>query len=84
MFFFITNVVLDIGLGASYWILKQTSYGMYSLYLYLISNNRKLIKECVDEEPKEKLEVLYKRQQDKIDELNNNIEKLTKLVETKV
>ena len=75
MFFFITNVVLDIGLGASYWILKQTSYGMYSLYLYLISNNRKLIKECVDEEPKEKLEVLYKRQQDKIDELNNNIEK---------
>lgn len=84
MFFFITNVVLDIGLGASYWILKQTSYGMYALYLYLISNNQKLIKEDVDEEPKEKLEVLYKRQQDKIDELNNNIEKLTKLVETKV
>ena len=87
MFFLITNVILDIGLGTSYWILKQTSYGMYSLYLYLISNNQKLIKYDNNLEEKksiERLEDLCKQQGKKIEELNSNLENLSELLKNKL
>uniref|UniRef100_A0A6C0EI92 Uncharacterized protein n=1 Tax=viral metagenome TaxID=1070528 RepID=A0A6C0EI92_9ZZZZ len=83
MIFFLTNTVLDIGLGASFWILKQTSYGLYSAYRYL-TNNSETRYITNNSESNDTLVILYKEQQDKIEELNNNIDRLTKLVEHKL
>jgi hypothetical protein len=84
MFFFLTNLALDITLGGGFWVLKNTTYGVYNLYLYLMYNNQKLIKYDVDktDEP-EDMRKLYTDQQLKIEELNNNIKNLTKIVENK-
>ena len=35
MLFYLTNIFLDIVWGSTFWIIKNTSYGIY----YLISNN---------------------------------------------
>ena len=83
MFFFLTNLALDITLGGGFWVLKNTTYGVYNLYLYLMYNNQKLIKYDVDKIDESDMRKLYTDQQLKIDELNNNIKKLTKIVENK-
>ena len=82
MIFFLTNTVLDIGLGASFWILKQTSYGLYSAYRYFTNSETRYLTN--NSESNDTLVILYKEQQDKIEELNNNIDRLTKLVEHKL
>ena len=89
MFFFLTNLALDVTLGGGFWVLKNTTYGVYYLYSYLMHNNQKLIKYDVDKIDKldiDKLDIkkLYTDQQLKIDELNNNIKKLTDIVENKI
>ena len=40
MFFYLTNVILDITLGVSWWLLKTTGYVVYNgvLYIYKGSN----------------------------------------------
>ena len=96
MFFFLTNLALDVTLGGGFWVLKNTTYGVYYLYSYLMHNNQKLIKyDKIDELDIDKLDIdkldidkldikkLYTDQQLKRDELNNNIKKLTKIVENK-
>jgi len=83
MFFFLTNLALDITLGGGFWVLKNTTYGVYNLYLYLMYNNQKLIKYDVDKIDESDMRKLYTDQQLKIEELNNNIKKLTKIVENK-
>lgn len=83
MFFFLTNLALDVTLGGGFWILKNTTYGVYNLYSYLMHNNKKLIKYDVDKIDESDMRKLYTDQQLKIDELNNNIKKLTKIVENK-
>ena len=83
MFFFLTNLALDVTLGGGFWVLKNTTYGVYYLYSYLMHNNQKLIKYDVDKIDESDMRKLYTDQQLKIDELNNNIKKLTKIVENK-
>jgi hypothetical protein len=84
MFFFLTNLALDVTLGGGFWILKNTTYGVYNLYSYLMHNNQKLIKYDVDKIDESDMRKLYTDQQLKIDELNNNIKKLTNIVENKI
>jgi hypothetical protein len=38
MFFYLTNVVLDISSGALWWIIKNTTYGAYRGVKYLTYN----------------------------------------------
>jgi len=76
-------LALDVTLGGGFWILKNTTYGVYNLYLYLMYNNQKLIKYDVDKIDESNMRKLYTDHQLKIDELNNNIKKLTKIVENK-
>ena len=83
MFFFLTNLALDITLGGGFWVLKNTTYGVYNIYLYLMYNNQKLIKYDVDKTDEPDMRKLYTDQQLKIEELNNNIKNLTKIVENK-
>ena len=80
MFFILTNLALDVTLGGGFWILKNTTYGVYNLYLYLMNNKQKYDANDIDESDIRKL---YTEQQLKIDELNNNIKKLTNIVESK-
>ena len=35
-----TNVALDVTAGASWWVLKNTTYGIYSTIYYLIYGNQ--------------------------------------------
>ena len=36
VFFYVTNAALDVTAGATWWILKNTTYGIYSTIYYLI------------------------------------------------
>ena len=81
MFFFLTNFALDITLGGGFWILKNTTYGVYNVYSYLMYRNQKLIKYDIGGMDMKKL---YTDQQLKIDELNKNIKNLTNIVENKI
>lgn len=76
----IINIVVDITLSASWWIIKKTSYGIYSGTYYLIWGKTETEKEKRDKEIDIKLEnieniLLQHNNKQKInnDEYNNDI-----------
>lgn len=80
MSFYITNLVLDIAYGTTYWVLKKTANGIY----YLINRN--------NDKANDKQMVLYqeniindlyskiKIQENKINKLKDNLEELKDLI----
>jgi len=88
MFFYLTNISLDITLGITWWTIRQTSLAIY----YLISKITKKDKINIEKSTKisyggndtdyvNNLEKLYNQQQEQIVTLNKNIENLTSILE---
>lgn len=88
MFFYLTNISLDITLGITWWTIRQTSYALH----YIMSKITKKDKLNIEKSQKisyggndidyvKNLEKLYNQQQDQIVTLNKNIENLTSVLE---
>ncbi len=68
VFFALTNITMDITLGAAWWIVKNTVYGTYCLGSYLF---------CTTEPPKEDKEMLELKYQ--IAELNKKLDRISSM-----
>lgn len=68
--FALTNITMDITLGAAWWIVKNTVYGTYCLGSYLF---------CTTEPPKEDKEMLELKYQ--IAELNKKLDRISSMTE---
>ena len=66
--FALTNITMDITLGAAWWIVKNTVYGTYCLGSYLF---------CTTEPPKEDKEMLELKYQ--IAELNKRLDRISSM-----
>ena len=88
MFFYLTNMSLDITLGVTWWTIRQTSYFLYFLISKMTKKNNidiekstKISYEGNDIQYVKNLEKLYNQQQEHIVTLNKNIENLTCILE---
>lgn len=45
MFFYLTNVILDIGTGVVWWTLKNTTYGAYKGIEYMLYSKKEIKKD---------------------------------------
>lgn len=70
VFFALTNITMDITLGAAWWIVKNTVYGTYCLGSYLF---------CTTEPPKEDKEMLELKYQ--IAELNKKLDRISSMTD---
>lgn len=68
--FALTNITMDITLGAAWWIVKNTVYGTYCLGSYLF---------CTTEPPKEDKEMLELKYQ--IAELNKKLDRISSMTD---
>jgi hypothetical protein len=75
VFFYITNVALDVTAGATWWIIKNTSYGVYSTIYYLIYGS---------DEQSEKENIKLIEYQDLSDEIKSLKEEIISLKDTKI
>lgn len=80
MSFYVTNLVLDIAYGTTYWVLKKTANGIY--YLINGNNQNDNDKQIIihQENTINKLYNIIKIQESKIDNLINNVEELKHLI----
>ena len=66
--FALTNITMDITLGVTWWVVKNTIYGTYCLGSYLF---------CTTEPPKENKEMLELKYQ--IAELNKKLDRISSM-----
>jgi hypothetical protein len=65
VFFALTNITLDVTLGVTWWVVKNTIYGTYCLGSYLF---------CTTEPPKDDKDILELKFQ--IAELNKKLDRI--------
>lgn len=62
MFFYLTNVVLDVTLGAAWWILKTTGYLVYNGVVYLTADTTKLSDQQIQDSLQDSIVILDKEE----------------------
>ena len=67
VFFYLTNIVLDVTAGASWWVIRKTSYGIYSAIHYMLYGSAN------SETPEEIKMIEYKTLTNEINSLKKEI-----------